>query len=920
MKKLLAAACVLVPMLLRAANPIITEQFSADPAPMVDGDTVYLYVGQDEAEENKNGYRMFRWLVYSSTDMVNWTFHGSPLKPTDFSWSRGDAYAAHTVKKDGKYYWFVSTSVKPRAMGIGVAVSDSPTGPFTDAIGEPLITADMTPDHGNHGWEDIDPAVFIDDDGTSYLFWGNRTCYYARLKPCLTELDGPIQTVDVPTFEEAPWVHKRGNLYYLTYASDFPEKIAYATATSIEGPWTAHGLLTEGAGNSNTIHPGIIHFKGKDYFFYHTGMMPRPMVGGSFRRAVCIEELTYNADGTMKKVVQTSEGVAAVETKTKPAFSLPDLPETVQLFTSFRGSGDGLHMAWSTDSKHWKELKSVYIKPTVGSGLMRDPHILRAPNGVFHLVWTTGWKDKGIGYANSKDLVHWSLQKNIPVMEVVEGTQNCWAPEIFYDDTRDEFMITWSSDVDGRFPDTKSKDRMNNRTYYVTTKDFKTFSEPQLLVDPGFDHIDMTILKVADGYRAVIKEGDKQKRGIPGPIHTMRADDPRGPWTLTPPPAVTERAEGPALIQSGGETLLYVDFYSDGRYGAYKTEDWRYWSNVSDQVDVVDGQRHGTVLEVPGDLVEDLLLRDSDWAGIAPATVLDEYTADPSIRVFGDTYYIYPTIEQPNWMTTEFKVWSSKNLVDWTNEGAILDLPKDVSWANVRAWAPDCIGRNGKYYFYFCADGKIGVAVAPTPTGPFKDALDKPLLNRKADPRIHTNTIDPWAFIDDDDQAYLYWGNGKPCQVFKLNEDMISLDGDPVDIHLRDFREGICVFKRNGKYYFMWSIDDARSPNYRVGWGTSDSPLGPVETPKDRADFIVLEKNAPAIGTAHHSVVNVPGTDRWYVAYHRHGLPGGGGYKRQTCLVRMEFDDAGNILPMDPLTIPFQPGDVGEPIVDGKGL
>lgn len=601
-------------------------------------------------------------------------------------------------------------------------------------------------------------------------------------------------------------------------------------------------------------------------------------------------------------------------------FALPELPETVQLFTSFRGSGDGLHMAWSEDSKHWKELESIYIKPTVGSGLMRDPHILRAKDGVFHLVWTTGWHDKGIGYANSRDLVHWSIQKYIPLQEEVEGTKNCWAPETFYDGERDEFMVTWSSDVEGRFSETKSDDRMNNRTYYVTTKDFKTFSDPQLLIDPGFDHIDCTILRRDNEYLAVIKEGDMQKKGIHGPIHFLTADDPHGPWTLAEKPIVAEQAEGPALNQVGDKTLLYVDFYSRGRYGAYETKNWKTWSNISDEVKVVDGQRHGTVLDVPGSIVKDLLLRDSAWTGIAPAPVIDGYTADPSIRVFGDTYYIYPTIEQPNWMTTEFKVWSSKNLVDWKDEGTILDLPKDVSWADVRAWAPDCIERNGNYYFYFCADGKIGVAAASTPTGPFKDVLDRPLLDRKADKRIHTNTIDPWAFIDDDGQAYLYWGNGNLCQVFKLNEDMISLDGDPVEIPLHGFREGIVVFKRDGKYYFMWSIDDARSPNYRVGWGIADSPVGPVTSPEDREDFIVLEKNSPAIGTAHHSVVNVPGTDRWYVAYHRHGLPAGGGYKRQTCLVRMEFDDDGTILPMDPLTTPFQPGDVGEPIVDGKGL
>jgi beta-xylosidase len=246
----------------------------------------------------------------------------------------------------------------------------------------------------------------------------------------------------------------------------------------------------------------------------------------------------------------------------------------------------------------------------------------------------------------------------------------------------------------------------------------------------------------------------------------------------------------------------------------------------------------------------------------------------------------------------------------------VLDVAHDLKWANIAAWAPDAIARNGKYYFYFCADGNVGVGTAASPLGPFVDALGKPLLKKGSG--LQTNTIDPYPFIDDDGQAYLYYGNGKIANVYKLKPDMVTLDGPVAGIPLKDFREGIVVFKRGGKYYFMWSIDDARSPNYRVGWGVADSPLGPVHSPEN--NFIVLQKHGAAVGTAHHSVVNVPGTDRWYVAYHRHALPQGGGYQRQTVLARMEFDGEGNIKPMDPLAVPFKPGDAGEPIVNGRGL
>ena len=298
----------------------------------------------------------------------------------------------------------------------------------------------------------------------------------------------------------------------------------------------------------------------------------------------------------------------------------------------------------------------------------------------------------------------------------------------------------------------------------------------------------------------------------------------------------------------------------------------------------------------------------SETDGDPPPAILDGFTADPAIRVFGDTYYIYPTSDRPNWNTTEFAVWSSKNLIDWKKEGVFLDISKDLAWADNKAWAPDCIERNGKYYFYFCANHNIGVAIGDTPVGPFKDALGKPLIDNE---KIRTFSIDPHVLIDDDGQAYLYFGNGIPT-VYKLNEDMISFDGPPVEFELREFREGIVVFKRKGKYYFMWSIDDARSPDYRVGWGVSDSPFGPVKSPDE--NFIVLQKHGAAVATAHHSVLNIPGTDRWYVAYHRHAIPDGNGYKRQTCLVRMQFDDNDAIKPMDPLSFPFKPGDPGEPL------
>lgn len=624
-----------------------------------------------------------------------------------------------------------------------------------------------------------------------------------------------------------------------------------------------------------------------------------------------------------------SAPLASAQTPATPTAS-PASPPRWQinslLFTSFQGRGDGLHLSAShDDGRNWQYIGpnegKVFLKPTLGSGLMRDPHIVRGPDGIFHMVWTTGWKDSGIGYAASTDLVNWSEQKNLPLFGDQKGVNNMWAPESFFDAATQQYVLTWSSDIDGRFAETKSTERMNNRTYFVTTKDFVTFSKPEVLIDGGFDHIDTTLIERDGKYIAVFKEGDRQASQQWGAIRWAVADNVLGPYELMPEPLVTgQRAEGPTLSTHGDKTRLYVDYYADGRYGVFETRDWVNWTDVSAEVNVTKGQRHGTVLTAPSWLIKTL---DTATAAPtptnpvpAPPPALEGFTADPSIRVFGDTYYLYPTSDKPNWQTTDFSVWSSKNLVEWKKENMILDVANDLGWAKIQAWAPDAIERDGTYFFYFCAEGNIGVATSNSPTGPFVDALGKPLLAKGSG--IETNTIDPYPFIDEDGQAHLYFGNGRLANVVKLKPDMITLDGPVMTIELKDHREGSVVFRRNGQYYFMWSIDDARSPDYRVGWGVADSPLGPVRTPDK--DFIVLQRNGAAVGTAHHSVVNVPGTDRWYVAYHRHALPVGGGYQRQTVLARMEFNPDGTIKPMDPLVVPFKSGDKGEPIINGKGL
>lgn len=290
-------------------NPIFEHIYTADPAAIAHNDTLFLYTGHDEQKLDVQGFLLNEWLLFSTTDMINWKEHGAVLKTTDFEWADGQAWAAHVVEKNKKFYYYVTVehgSIPGKS--IGVAVADRPQGPFRDALGKALVTNDMTK-QTDIFWDDIDPAVFIDDDDQSYIYWGNTVCKWAKLKDNMIELDGLIHTIDLPSFTEAPWVHKRGEYYYLSYASQFPEVIDYAMSDSPEGPWEYKGRLNDLAPNSPTNHQAIIDFKDQWYFIYHNGALPK---GGEFRRSVCIDRLTYNENGTIQKIKQTTAGVAKV--------------------------------------------------------------------------------------------------------------------------------------------------------------------------------------------------------------------------------------------------------------------------------------------------------------------------------------------------------------------------------------------------------------------------------------------------------------------------------------------------------------------------------------------------------------------------------------------------------------------------------
>ncbi|MEO7016247.1 MAG: family 43 glycosylhydrolase [Leifsonia sp.] len=276
------------------------------------------------------------------------------------------------------------------------------------------------------------------------------------------------------------------------------------------------------------------------------------------------------------------------------------------------------------------------------------------------------------------------------------------------------------------------------------------------------------------------------------------------------------------------------------------------------------------------------------------------YFADPALVHFGDRFYLYPTTDgHEDWGSTSFRVLASNDLVSWEDRGEILRLGSDVSWAERHAWAPAAAERNGLYYFYFTASDNIGVAVATTPDGPFLDS-GRPLIARG---QFSGRAIDPAVFTDHDGTSYLIWGNSV-AHFAKLNNDMVSFDEASVSSWTHPtFREAAHVHRHGDRYYLTWSENDTRDPEYRVRWAAGDSPSGPWE------EKGVLLEQAPEDGilaTGHHSILHVPGTDDWVIAYHRFAIPDGDGVHREIVIDSLEHLPSGDLRRVAPTLEPIR--------------
>ena len=558
---------------------------------------------------------------------------------------------------------------------------------------------------------------------------------------------------------------------------------------------------------------------------------------------------------------------------------------------------------------------------------VRDPHILRCEDGkTFYMVVTDmksnlGWNsNRGMVLLKSTDLINWQHTAiNFPTRytKTWKNVQRVWAPETIYDRKAGKYMVFYSL---------ASSDRGSyDKIYYqYANKDFTDLEgEPKWLFDAGCATIDGDIVyneadqmyhlfyKQEAGrgiYQAVAKELTDKWQMIGGNVEQTK-----------------ESVEGVGVCKAidGKSWIIMYDCYGNGHYQFCKSEDLKTFQFV--QNTEMRGKftpRHGTIIPITRAEKERLLKAFPNHK----QPILSGFHADPEVLYSNKTkkYYIYSTTDgTPGWGGHDFSVFSSENLVDWKDEGKMLDVKGDqVKWATGNAWAPCIIekkvGKAYKYYFYFSAHNpksnrkEIGVAVSDSPTGPFVDS-GAPIITDADRPKEARGgqAIDVDVFQDPKTgKCYLYWGNGFMAGA-ELNDDMLSVKKETIT-HLTPkggnlqswaFREGAYVFYRKGTYYFMWSVDDTGSPNYHVCYGTAKSPLGPISIDENNYMVIKQKPEDQIYGTAHNSMLQIPGKDEWYIVYHRinkNFVHHESGIHREVCIDRMTFDKQGRIIPVTP--------------------
>ncbi len=642
-----------------------------------------------------------------------------------------------------------------------------------------------------------------------------------------------------------------------------------------------------------------------------------------------------------KNILRTSLLTVAIAAGTTACVqSNPNDEEKVAfLFTYFNSNApedEQICYALSDDGYNYTPLNYGY--PVINSdsialtGCVRDPHILRCEDGkTFYMVVTDmrsslGWSsNRGMVLLKSTDLINWEHSTvHFPTKYPKEwgNVIRVWAPETVYDKQAGKYMVFYSL----RTSDHDSFDRIY---YQYANKDFTDLEgEPTYLFDNGNATIDGDIVwndatqldhlfYKSESGRGIFQATAKTLTAAPGqPLGSQ--------WTMIPGNVeqTNEAVEGVGVCKSldGKSWVVMYDCYNNGHYQFCKSTDLKTFELIQDtRTGGKFTPRHGTIMPITQAEKDRLIAAFGERTN----PILPDFHADPEILYSNktDKYYIYSTTDgYPGWGGWKFNVFSSDNLTDWKDEGTMLDVKSDqVPWATGNAWAPCIIEKKEadgsyKYYFYYSADAgkgrkEIGCAISDNPVGPFVD-FGKPIVSES--PVGHGQQIDVDVFQDPKSgKFYLYWGNGYMAGA-ELNDDMTSIKKETITVMtpkggtLKDyaFREAAYVFFRNDTYYFLWSVDDTGSPNYHVAYGTSKNPLGPIEV---AAEPVILQQRPEdgIYGTAHNSVLQIPGTDEWYIVYHRinkhflkrHMSPG---THREVCIDKMTFDAEGRIVPVTP--------------------
>jgi GH43 family beta-xylosidase len=617
--------------------------------------------------------------------------------------------------------------------------------------------------------------------------------------------------------------------------------------------------------------------------------------------------------------------VWSISAQNPPAVAEKD--KVAYLFAYFTGNkiqDESIHFAVSSDGYNYFALNNnkpvIDSKAISSSGGVRDPHILRCEDGkTYYMVATDmasskGWaSNRAMVLLKSTDLINWK-SSIVNIQQKYKGHDSLtrvWAPQTIYDPEAAKYMIYWSMKHGSK----------NDIIYYAyANADFTDLEgEPKPLFVPksGNFCIDGDIIKKDSLYYLFRKTGGADGSGIKAATTLSLTS---GTWTenenyLQP---TKEAVEGSCIFKlSNCDTFILIyDLYRKHSFQFTKSTDLHNFRIIDNEVKMNFHPRHGTIISITRSELKALINKwgmPEGFPAINNNPVLEGFYADPDVLYSHKTgkYYIYPTSDGfTNWTGTYFKVFSSDNLKDWKDEGVILQLGKDVTWADRNAWAP-CIEEkkiNGeyKYYYYFTAAQKVGVAVSDNPTGPFVDS-GKPLVDQRPEGIKRGQVIDPDVFTDPKTgKSYLYWGNGFMAGA-ELNDDMTSIKQETLTILRPDrtFREGTYVFYRKGIYYFMWSQDDTRSENYRVRYATSGSPLGSFTIPEK--NLVIAKDTLQGIyGTGHHSILQIPDKDEWYIVYHRFNYPNGikmgreAGYNREVCIDKMEFNPDGSIIEVKP--------------------